>query len=159
MATPGRLIDLIENFGLDISSTKFKILDEGDKMLDMGFQEELNLLSEKMMNARGMIFSATVPLYIQKLAVDTFQNPILLDLVGTEQTQIPQTIKHRVVLCDNENKRVDLIGEFVKQNPDLKTIVFTETKLEADMMSQQRFATFKALHGDMDQKMRQNAID
>lgn len=136
VATPGRLIDLIENFGLDISNAKFKILDEGDKMLDMGFQEELALLSSKMINARGMIFSATVPLYIQKLAVDTFKNPILLDLVGTEQTQIPNTIKHRIVLCDNEMKRVDLIGEFVKCHPGLKIIVFTETKIEADMMSQ-----------------------
>jgi superfamily II DNA/RNA helicase len=64
VATPGRLIDLIENYGLDISGAKFKILDEGDKMLDMGFQEELSLISSKMSNARGMIFSATVPLYI-----------------------------------------------------------------------------------------------
>ena len=42
VATPGRLIDLVENYGLDISTTKFKILDEGDKMLDMGFQQELS---------------------------------------------------------------------------------------------------------------------
>ena len=60
VATPGRLIDLIQNFGLDISQAKYQILDEGDKMLDMGFAEDLKL----MISARGMIFSATVPGYI-----------------------------------------------------------------------------------------------
>ena len=56
-------------------------------------------------------------------------------------------------------KRIDLVGDFIKKNPDLKVIVFTETKLEADVMSQQKFATFKTLHGDLDQKLRQNAIE
>lgn len=84
VATPGRLLDLIQNYNLDISQTKFKILDEGDKMLDMGFQKELTILAEAMKEAKGMIFSATVPLWIQKLAVEQFSNPVLLDLIGTE---------------------------------------------------------------------------
>lgn len=84
VATPGRLLDLIQNYGLDISEAKFKILDEGDKMLDMGFQKELQIISEEMKDAKGMIFSATVPLWIQKLAVEQFKNPVLLDLIGTE---------------------------------------------------------------------------
>jgi superfamily II DNA/RNA helicase len=77
---------LIENFKLDISNTKFQILDEGDKMLDMGFEVELFKVSKAMKDARGMIFSATVPMYIQKLAVDQFKNPILIDLVGNQKT-------------------------------------------------------------------------
>jgi superfamily II DNA/RNA helicase len=83
ICTPGRLIDLIENYKLDISNAKFKILDEGDKMLDMGFEKDLMIISKQMNDAKGMIFSATVPQFIQKIAIETFSNPILIDLVGT----------------------------------------------------------------------------
>lgn len=64
MCTPGRLCDLIENYGLSIRNSKFCIFDEGDRMMDMGFQAELAKLSKAMHNARGMIFSATVPHFI-----------------------------------------------------------------------------------------------
>ena len=107
-------------------------------MLDMGFQKELQNIAEQMKDAKGMIFSATVPLWIQKLAVEQFKNPVLLDLIGTEMNQLPDKIKHRFVLCDNEQQRMELIDEFVAQNPDLKTIVFTETKLEADTLTSHR---------------------
>lgn len=78
-----------------------------------------------------MIFSATVPLWIQKMAVQAFKNPVLLDLVGTEDSQIPQTIKHRIVLSEDENQRASLVYEFVKANPELKVLVFSETKMQA----------------------------
>ena len=143
-------MDLVQNLKLDISQTKFKILDEGDKMLDMGFQKELMYLSESMKDAKGMIFSATVPLWIQKLAVEQFSNPVLLDLIGTEMNQLPDKIKHRFVLCESDQVRMDLVSEFVAQNPDLKTIVFTETKLDADTLTSHRRGNFKALHGDID---------
>lgn len=86
VATPGRLLDLVQNWDLDISDVKYLILDEGDKMLDMGFEKELEQITGSIKNARGMIFSATVPLYIQKIAVESFKNPVLLDLVGTEES-------------------------------------------------------------------------
>jgi superfamily II DNA/RNA helicase len=116
-------------------------------------------LSEEMKEAKGMIFSATVPLWIQKLAVEQFSNPVLLDLIGTETNQLPEKIKHRFVVCENDNHRMDLIFEFVHQNPEMKTIVFTETKLEADTLTSREKGNFKALHGDLDQKLRKHAID
>jgi superfamily II DNA/RNA helicase len=116
-------------------------------------------LSEEMKEAKGMIFSATVPLWIQKLAVEQFSNPVLLDLIGTETNQLPEKIKHRFVVCENDNHRMDLIFEFVHQNPQMKTIVFTETKLEADTLTSREKGNFKALHGDLDQKLRKHAID
>lgn len=120
---------------------------------------ELSKVAKNMKSARGMIFSATVPHFIQKLAVDTFSNPVLLDLVGEEQTQMPKTIKHRVVLCDNEIRQKHLLGDFIRRNPDKKTIVFTETKFDADQIASMKYANFKALHGDMDQRFRQEAIN
>lgn len=154
MATPGRLLDLVENWNLDISEVKYMILDEGDKMLDMGFEKELELITSRIKDARGMIFSATVPLYIQKIAVESFKNPVLLDLVGTEESQIPKTIKHRIVLSENEDQRIDTIIEFSKHNPDLKILIFAETKMQCQNLMTHKGSIFRALHGDMDQKMR-----
>lgn len=82
MATPGRLIDLLENYGLQVDSSKYQILDEGDKMLDMGFQQDIIRIQRFMPDAQTMIFSATVPSYIQEIAREYMKNPILLDLVG-----------------------------------------------------------------------------
>ena len=64
MATPGRLIDLLENYGLRVENAKYQILDEGDRMLDMGFHQDVQRIQEFMPTAQKMIFSATVPAYI-----------------------------------------------------------------------------------------------
>ena len=64
VATPGRLIDLLENYRLDIDTSQFQILDEGDKMLDMGFHQDIIRIQRFMPSAQTMIFSATVPAYI-----------------------------------------------------------------------------------------------
>ena len=64
VATPGRLLDLLQNFRLNIESSQYQILDEGDKMLDMGFQQEIIKVQQFMPQAQTMIFSATVPAYI-----------------------------------------------------------------------------------------------
>ena len=86
VATPGRLIDLIENHGLKINSSKYQILDEGDRMLDMGFQRDIELIQGFMPEAQTMIFSATVPKYIQDIAKNYMRSPIMIDLVGDENT-------------------------------------------------------------------------
>jgi ATP-dependent RNA helicase RhlE len=86
VATPGRLLDLIENFGLDIKYAKYLILDEGDAMIDIGFEKDLDrLMSRHLSNdVRSMVFSATVPKFIQETAMKKMENPILIDLVGTD---------------------------------------------------------------------------
>jgi superfamily II DNA/RNA helicase len=64
VATPGRLIDLCQNYNLDISGCRYQVLDEGDKMLDMGFDKDIKVLQQHMPDAQTMIFSATIPSYI-----------------------------------------------------------------------------------------------
>ncbi len=64
VATPGRLIDLCQNFNFDISECRYQILDEGDKMLDMGFDKDISALQNEMPEVQTMVFSATVPKYI-----------------------------------------------------------------------------------------------
>ena len=84
VATPGRLIDLLENYGLSIESSGYQILDEGDKMLDMGFHKDIMRIQQFMPQAQSMIFSATVPAYIQEIARKYMKSPIMIDLVGKD---------------------------------------------------------------------------
>lgn len=73
MCTPGRLIDLLKEHRLDLSDCDSQILDEGDKMLDMGFEEDIKEIQGHLPpKARSMIFSATVPNFIQELAKKQF---------------------------------------------------------------------------------------
>lgn len=80
----------------------YQILDEGDKMLDMGFEQDIVEIQKHLPNeARSMIFSATVPAFIQQLAVKKFQNPILIDLVGNDTNQVPERITNKAILVSD----------------------------------------------------------
>lgn len=115
MATPGRLIDMVNSYNLDLSEVDFFVLDEGDRMLDMGFQDDIveiqnNLSSEEL---RSMIFSATVPNFIQKIARDSMESPIMIDLVGDDQAQLPSTLRNMITLAGNQEARMSHIHNFV----------------------------------------------
>ena len=160
MATPGRLIDMVNSYNLDLSEVDFFVLDEGDRMLDMGFQDDIveiqnNLSSEEL---RSMIFSATVPNFIQKIARDSMESPIMIDLVGDDQAQLPSTLRNMITLAGNQEARMSHIHNFVQANPDLKTLIFTQTKHEARSFSMQKFSKFCPIHGDLSQSEREYAL-
>ena len=73
------------NFGLDLEGVEYQILDEGDKMLDMGFEKDIKRIQTFIGGARSMIFSATVPAYIQEIATKHMKSPTLIDLVGNDE--------------------------------------------------------------------------
>ena len=91
VCTPGRLIDIMNSYDLDLSKVEYFVLDEGDRMLDMGFQEDIVAIQEKITNenVRSMIFSATVPTFIQNIAKESMTNPVMIDLVGDDDSQLP----------------------------------------------------------------------
>ena len=90
---------------------------------------------------RSMIFSATVPGFIQDLAAKKLKNPILLDLVGDETNQIPERIKHFAVVVPDEAQMWKHIQTYVENNRDKKMIIFTETKQQARMFENQTYAS------------------
>jgi superfamily II DNA/RNA helicase len=106
VATPGRLIDLLQNHGLDISAAQYQILDEGDRMLDMGFRQDIERIQPFMPKAQKMIFSATVPKEIQEIAKGYMQDPIMIDMVGDDNIQIPTTIKNDLIITDGESSNI-----------------------------------------------------
>ena len=140
---------MIRNYGLDIQSSKYCILDEGDKMLYMGFQQYLEEIKSYMESAQTMIFSATVPQYIQSLARKRLKDPILIDLVGQDTSQIPTTIENKLVICENDAHKQKMLKDFILNNSDKKMIIFCETKRDCAKFEEERWAKFLPIHGDL----------
>lgn len=109
-----------------------------------------------------MIFSATVPGFIQELAVKKLKNPILIDLVGDDTNQVPERIKQFAVVVPDQEAIFKHVQSYIEQNKDKKMIIFTETKQQAKTFEDFKYARkiqnyltpsieFLALHGDLDQ--------
>ena len=100
-------------------------------MLDMGFDKDIEHLQTKMPKAQSMIFSATVPAYIQEIAKTKMFEPLLIDLVGTQTNQIPDRIKNIALLASEDTERLSILKDFIQKNRDKKIMMFCETKKEA----------------------------
>ena len=102
VCTPGRLIDIINSYGLDLSGVEFFVLDEGDRMLDMGFQDDIVKIQEALSeDVRSMIFSATVPTFIQNIAQESMENPVMIDLVGDDENQLPANLRNKAIITSS----------------------------------------------------------
>lgn len=77
-----------------------------------------------------MIFSATVPEFIQEISKEYLKEPLLIDLVGTETNQIPDRIKNICVICNSEQQKHAIVKDFITKNRDKKVLIFTDTKAE-----------------------------
>ena len=101
-----------------------------------------------------MIFSATVPSYIQEIARNYMRSPILLDLVGKNTEQMPDTISNELVLCKDFASKQFFIRKFIMANRHLKILIFCETKIEVRNYERQKYAKFGCLQGDLEQNAR-----
>ncbi len=159
VATPGRLLDHVGQKTIDLSHVEFLILDEADRMLDMGFIHDikkiLNILPKKRQN---LLFSATFSDEIKKLADGLLNNPSLIEVArrNTTSEQITQTI-HPV---DREKKK-DLLTNLIQTNNWQQVLVFTRTKHGANKLSQHLESneiTSAAIHGNKSQGARTKAL-
>ena len=158
VATPGRFLDLLRDGKIEIAP-KYVVLDEADEMLDMGFLDDIKEIFTFMPEDRQtLLFSATMPTAIRNLAKTILQNPEFITITTSNITNSKITQTFYVV---EEKERDDaLIRLFDFKNPE-KSIIFCRTKKEVD-----RLSTFlvsqgymaKALHGDMEQRQREEAI-
>ncbi len=159
VATPGRFLDLLRDEKISIKPS-FVVLDEADEMLDMGFLDDIKEIFEFMpKNRQTLLFSATMPPAIKALAKSILNEPEFITITKAEITNSKITQTFYVV---DEHERDDaLIRLYDYKNPD-KSIIFCRTKKEVD-----RLATFlvsqgfsaKGLHGDMEQRQREEAIN
>lgn len=163
IATPGRLSDFIAGGAVSMANIKFLVLDEADRMLDMGFEPQIRQIVEGsdmpgIEHRRTLMFSATFPREIQALAGDFMNDYVFLSVgrVGSTSENITQTILN---VEDNEKK--SLVLDILRANPTGLTLVFVETKRNAeyidDYLYNQGFAS-TSIHGDRTQIQREAAL-
>lgn len=160
IATPGRLLDLMNQRHVDISNIQFFVLDEADRMLDMGFIHDVKKVISKLPAKRqSLFFSATMPPVIQSLADTILVNPSKVEVTPVSSTA--EKINQVVYFVDKENKKHLLIDVLKDKNIE-RVLVFTRTKHGADKVVKDLVkANIKAqaIHGNKSQNARQNALN
>merc|ERR1711865_819108 len=163
VATPGRLVDLIERGRLGMDNVKFLVLDEADRMLDMGFEPQIRRIVEESGMPQGderqtMMFSATFPAQIQRLASDFLRDYIFSTVgrVGSASKDVTQTVEYV-----EEHDKLDAIMKFLLTIEDGLILIFTETKRNCDYLEDVLCAKgFPAcsIHGDKSQREREDSL-
>lgn len=160
VATPGRLIELIEEKHLDISQVSTVVLDEADEMLSMGFKKELNKILEFTTNRQQTwLFSATFPEGIQKI-VKTYMSDTALKVEVNKESLVNENISHHNIPTSIGDK-VSLISELLDRKDFKRGIIFCRTKAGTKKLAEQlQDEGFKvgALEGDMTQKDRDKVM-
>ncbi|KAJ1425573.1 Zinc finger, CCHC-type [Sesbania bispinosa] len=162
VGTPGRIIDLINGNTLKLSEVQYLVLDEADQMLAVGFEEDVEVILEKVPSRRQtMLFSATMPGWVKKLSRKYLNNPLTIDLVGEKEEKLDEGIKLYAISATATSKRTmlsDLITVYAKGG---KAIVFTQTKRDADevSLSLTNSIASEALHGDISQHQRERTLN
>jgi ATP-dependent RNA helicase DeaD len=160
VATPGRLIDLLKNNRLRDFTPKIIVLDEADEMLDMGFLDDIEEIFTYLPEDRQtLLFSATMPEPIKKLATKILQEPKYVSITPKDHTTNEDIDQQYYVI--NEYERDSAMIRLLDATDPVKSIVFCRTKKEVDRLSNQLMAvgyTAKGLHGDMEQNQRESVI-
>lgn len=160
IATPGRLLDLINQKFISLNSIKLFVLDEADRMLDMGFINDVKKIIEKLPSKRQtMLFSATMPSEITRLANSILINPVRIE-VSPEQKTV-EAVKQAVYFVTKSDKKKLLV--YILKNENIESaLVFTRTKRGADVITRVlNDARIQAdsIHGNKSQQARQRALN
>ena len=160
VATPGRLLDLVNQRHVDLHCAETFILDEGDRMFDMGFIRDIRKIVQMLPRERQtMLFSATMPREIEKLAREILIDPAKVEV--TPEVITVDRIKQHVFHVQGSRKR-DLLHELMADPALSRVIVFTRTKHGANRLADQLVKSgvnADAIHGNKSQGARQRALD
>ncbi|HXC29328.1 MAG TPA: DEAD/DEAH box helicase [Stellaceae bacterium] len=159
VATPGRLLDLIDNRWLTLAGVQVLVLDEADRMLDLGFIHALKRIVRLLPRPRQtLLFSATMPRAIATLAEDYLDDPV--KVVVTPAATTVERIDQGVVFVPSERKR-DLLATMLRDPAFARVLVFTRTKHGADRVVRHLSAAgieAAAIHGNKSQPQRERAL-
>ena len=160
VATPGRLIDLMEQGHIDLRSVEVFVLDEADRMLDMGFIHAVRKVIAKLPRDRqSLLFSATMPPDIVELAHSILRDPLRVEVTPPATTV--DRVAQSVLLVEKSDKR-HLLGEILRDRSIERALVFTRTKHGADrVVKHLRRAgeQAEAIHGNKSQGARERALE
>lgn len=160
IATPGRLTDLVRDNRVDLSETRWLVLDEADRMLDMGFINDVKRIAKGTHRDRQTaLFSATMPQEVATLAVTLLRNPVRVEVApqGTTAAEIKQVVH---MIPTKQKKQV--LSAMLKDETLASVIVFTRTKHGADAVTrvlEKDGYDVAAIHGNKSQNARQRALN
>ncbi len=160
VATPGRLVDHLENGRLRLDRVEMLILDEADRMLDMGFSEDMDKIAAATPAGRQtMMFTATMDAATTKLAGRMLREPKMIEIAGKNVTL--DSIEQRLHVADDMRHKHRLLQHLITHKDLSRAIIFSATKRDADTLAQELFSqghAAAALHGDMSQGARNRTI-
>ncbi|MBN1291867.1 MAG: DEAD/DEAH box helicase [Candidatus Latescibacteria bacterium] len=159
VATPGRLLDLINQGHVHLNKVEILVLDEADRMLDMGFITDVRKIISKITSKpQTLFFSATLTDEIQYLAYDILNDPSIV--TTTPSSSVTKNIEQKVLFVTQENKR-DLLSDILQEESVKRALVFSRTKRLADRLMKHllnRGISVEAIHSDKSQNARQRAL-
>ena len=160
VATPGRLLDLLDQGWADVKRVETLVLDEADNMLDMGFIQDIQkIISKTPQYRQTLLFSATMPSEIRRLASDILTDPIRVSVAP--ESAAADTVDQSVFFVENEDKPAALV-KYLRTTPTERTLVFTRTKQGADRVAQyltREHIRAGSLHSDKMQSVRLRIVD
>ena len=158
IATPGRLLSHITNSGIDLSRVGYFILDEADRMLDMGFFDDIMQIVKHLPKERQTImFSATLPPKIRQLAKQILRNPAEINIAISKPNE---AIVQSAYIC-YETQKMPIILELFAKNPNKKTIIFSSSKQKVKDLAyslKKQKLNVAAMHSDLEQEQRENVM-
>ena len=159
VATPGRLIDLIERKAIDLQKVKYVVLDEADEMLNMGFRDDIDFVLKNTINRESIwLFSATMPPEVRAISRNFMTNPKEITVGKKNSGNV--NIDHQYFVAP-ANKRYETLKRLIDFNPGMYGIIFTRTKADAQEMSERLSKAgydIEALHGDLTQQQRDKVM-
>lgn len=159
IATPGRLLDIIERGAINFDQVRYAVLDEADEMLNMGFQEDINnILSKTPQSKTTWLFSATMPQEVRRIAQNYMTDPFELTVGNKNSGNV--NIEHEYYVVRPREKYAAL-KRIVDYNPEIFGIIFTRTKIESQEIAESLIRdgyNADALHGDLTQQQRDKVM-
>ncbi|HUI46712.1 MAG TPA: DEAD/DEAH box helicase [Nitrospirota bacterium] len=160
VATPGRLMDHMERGRIDFSRLELLILDEADRMLDMGFSDAVDTIAAATPASRQtLMFTATMDNAMAKLARRLLKDPVRVEIAGEKTTL--ESIEQRLHAADDMQHKNRILNHLIADSGMTKAIIFSGTKRNADQLARELSAqghSAAALHGDMNQNARNRTI-
>lgn len=170
VGTPGRVMDLLEKGRLDLSELRTVVLDETDRMLDMGFQKDiekiLGIITQHMTQKgrtiteiQFLLFSATIPKFVTGVARNFMASGFaFIDMIGNQDIKTSKTVRHISVPYTSSDNRWDILSRIIKTfvaTKDQQYIIFTETKHECTQIKEFLRSNISVLNGDVAQERRE----
>ncbi|MCP4596990.1 DEAD/DEAH box helicase [Neptuniibacter sp.] len=159
VATPGRLLDLVDRNAVDLRAVTTLVLDEADRMLDLGFADELDEILDELPNQRqNLLFSATFPKGVKTLTEDLLDSPVEIEI--KQESTIPEQLVQRAIEVDRNNRTM-LLKYLLKQKQWSQILIFVASKRTANNVEMKLYRSgiqAQTLHGDLTQTERTQAL-